>query len=344
MTIKVHVMVILTTGGAGFIGSHTCIELLDRGHEVIVVDNLHNSQIESLDRIFNITGKRVLFYHVDLRNKSSITKIFKSHTIDAVIHFAGYKAVGESVKIPLAYYDNNIIGTTVLLESMNEAGVKRLVFSSSCTVYGNTNSVPVKECAPLGAINPYGRTKLMIEQILCDVYASDSSWTIAILRYFNPAGAHPSGQIGENPNGVPNNLFPYAAQVATGKRDCLPVYGNDYPTPDGTCVRDYIHVVDLAKGHVHALDKLQHSNGVLAYNLGTGIGYSVLDVISAFSKVCGLSIPYKITHRRPGDVPVCFSDPSLAEKDLSWKAQKTLEDMCVDTWRWQTQNPNGFQQ
>lgn len=335
-------MNILVTGGAGYIGSHTCVELLKNGHDIVVVDNLSNSKAESLKRIESITGKPLIFFKADLRDKESLRKIFYQKPIDSVIHFAGLKAVGESVSMPLEYYHNNITGTLILCEVMKETGVKSIVFSSSATVYGDPAAVPIREDFPVGATNPYGRTKWMIEEILRDLFISDPEWRIALLRYFNPVGAHPSGDLGEDPNGIPNNLMPFIAQVAVGKLSELNVFGNDYPTPDGTGVRDYIHVVDLAKGHLKALEKLNKATGVYTYNLGTGIGYSVLDMVRAFEKACGKKIPYKITERRPGDIAECYADPSLAYKELGWKTEKTLDDMTADTWRWQSKNPEGY--
>lgn len=335
-------MSVLVTGGAGYIGSHTCVELLEAGFEVVVADNLSNSKEESVNRVREITGKPLKFYKADLLDRKAIGEIFETENIDAVIHFAGLKAVGESVSMPLKYYHNNVTGSLVLFDIMQEHGVKKLVFSSSATVYGNPHKVPVTEEFPLSAVNPYGWTKLMIEQILRDLHAADNSWNIAILRYFNPVGAHPSGRIGENPNGIPNNLVPYISQVAIGKLKELCVYGDDYPTSDGTGVRDYIHVVDLAQGHLKALGKLQTRPGVVTYNLGTGRGHSVLEMVKAFSKASGREIPYKIGPRRQGDVAVCFADPAKAEKELAWKAEKGIVEMCLDSWRWQQNNPDGF--
>jgi UDP-glucose 4-epimerase len=335
-------MSILVTGGAGFIGSHTVVELLKDNKEVIVVDNLSNSKREALDRVEEITGKSLTFYKTDLLNKEEMDEIFSKHDVDAVIHFAGFKAVGESVEKPLSYYHNNITGTLYLCELMKKHGVYNIVFSSSATVYGDPHEVPIKEDFPLSATNPYGRTKLFIEEILRDLYVSDDNWNVALLRYFNPVGAHKSGRIGEDPNDIPNNLMPYITQVAVGKLDKLSVFGDDYPTHDGTGVRDYIHVVDLALGHLKALEKLQTNPGVVTYNLGTGQGYSVLDVVKAFEKASGQEIPYKITDRRPGDIASCYADPSKAEKELGWKAERTLVDMCKDAWRWQSQNPEGY--
>ena len=335
-------MNILVTGGAGYIGSHTCLELLNEGHQVIVVDNLSNSKPEALHRIKEITGSELLFYEVDLLEKEKLEKVFESHSIDSVIHFAGYKAVGESVSIPLSYYQNNITGTLHLCELMQKYNVWNLVFSSSATVYGDPETVPIKENFPLSATNPYGRTKLFIEEILRDLFISNDSCNIALLRYFNPVGAHESGRIGEDPNDIPNNLMPYISQVAVGKLEQLSVFGDDYPTKDGTGVRDYIHVVDLAVGHLKALEKLDDNPGLLTYNLGTGTGYSVLDVVKAFEKASGQTIPYQITDRRPGDIAKCYADPSKAKKELDWEAKRGIEEMCRDTWQWQSQNPDGY--
>ncbi|HET6528310.1 MAG TPA: UDP-glucose 4-epimerase GalE [Balneolaceae bacterium] len=335
-------MNILVTGGAGYIGSHTVLELLNQDENVIVVDNLSNSKKEALDRVEEITDRELTFYEADLLDKKALDKIFNAHDIDSVIHFAGYKAVGESVSKPLKYYQNNITGTLFLCEVMKKHGVMNLVFSSSATVYGDPHKVPIKEDFPLSATNPYGRTKLFIEEILRDLFISDENWNIALLRYFNPVGAHKSGKIGEDPNDIPNNLMPYITQVAVGKLDELSVFGDDYPTPDGTGVRDYIHVVDLAIGHLKALEKLKSNPGVVAYNLGTGQGYSVLDVVKAFEKASGKEVPFKITARRPGDIASCYADPSKAEEELNWKAEHDLLDMCKDSWRWQSQNPSGY--
>ncbi|HEY8443761.1 MAG TPA: UDP-glucose 4-epimerase GalE [Clostridia bacterium] len=334
---------ILVTGGTGYIGSHTAIELINAGYEIVILDNLSNSKIEALNRIKLITGKEVKFYQVDLLDKEELEKVFKENSITDVIHFAGLKAVGESVSIPLTYYHNNITGTIYLLEAMRKYGVKNIVFSSSATVYGVPKSAPIKEDAPLGATNPYGRTKLFIEHILQDLYKADPSFNIAILRYFNPIGAHESGLIGEDPNGIPNNLVPYITQVAVGRLEKLRIFGNDYPTHDGTGVRDYIHVVDLALGHLAALKKLASNPGVVIYNLGTGKGYSVLDVVNAFSQVVGRPIPYEFAPRRPGDVAVTYADPSLAKKELGWEAKFDLMKMCQDSWNWQKKNPNGLE-
>ncbi|GFR36332.1 UDP-glucose 4-epimerase GalE [Thermobrachium celere] len=336
-------MSILITGGAGYIGSHTCVELLNLGYEVIVLDNLSNSKEESIRRVENITGKKIKFYKIDLLDRENLEKVFMENKIDAVIHFAGFKSVGESVKVPLRYYHNNITGTIILCDVMQKYCVKKLIFSSSATVYGNVEKVPISEDSPLSATNPYGRTKLFIEEILRDLYNSDKEWSIALLRYFNPIGAHESGLIGEDPSGVPNNLMPYITQVAVGKLHELKVFGNDYDTHDGTGVRDFIHVVDLAKGHVKALNKVMVSTGIDAYNLGTGKGYSVLDLVHTFEKVTGKKVPYTIVKRRPGDVAKCFADPTKANKELKWYAERDLEDMCLDAWRWQSNNPNGYE-
>ncbi len=335
-------MKILVTGGAGYIGSHTLVELLNAGHDVVVVDNLCNSKDESLKRVQEITGRDFTFYKADILDKPNMLKIFKDNSIDAVIHFAGFKAVGESVEKPLEYYSNNVYGTLCLCDVMKQCSVKKIVFSSTATVYGDPDKVPVTEDFPLFVFSPYARSKLMIEEIIKDLYISDKSWDAVILRYFNPVGAHPSGKIGEDPNGIPNNLMPYISQVATGKLEMLSVFGDDYPTPDGTGVRDYIHVVDLAKGHLKAIEKLKNKTGVTVYNLGTGIGYSVFEVLNAFIKASGKDIPYKVTARRPGDVPKYFADPTLAKNELGWAAEKGLDEMCEDTWRWQSMNPDGY--
>jgi UDP-glucose 4-epimerase len=335
-------MVILVTGGAGYIGSHTCLELLKAGYEVVVVDNLSNSKEESLRRVQELAGKSLEFHKVDLLDKPALEAVFQRHAFASVIHFAGLKAVGESVSVPLRYYQNNIAGTLVLCEVMAAHGVRDLVFSSSCTVYGQPQRVPITEDFPLFATNPYGRSKLMIEEILRDLYVADPAWNIALLRYFNPVGAHPSGRIGEDPRGIPNNLLPYIAQVAVGRRERLSVFGGDYPTRDGTGVRDYIHVVDLALGHIAAVQKLAQKPGVAAYNLGTGQGYSVLEMVAAFERACGKPIPYQIVSRRPGDIAETYADPSWAQQELGWRAQKGLDEMCADVWRWQSQNPNGY--
>ncbi len=335
-------MKILVTGGAGYIGSHTCVELLNNGYDVVVVDNLCNSSRESLRRVKTITGKTVSFYESNILDEQALVTIFSEHTIDAVIHFAGLKAVGESVAMPLEYYQNNLNGTLVLLKVMRDFEVKNFVFSSSATVYGNPHSVPIKEEFPLSATNPYGRSKLIIEEICGDLYVSDNSWNIALLRYFNPVGAHESGLIGEDPNGIPNNLVPYISQVAIGKLEKLSVFGNDYDTPDGTGVRDYIHVVDLARGHIKALQKLNTQPGIVIYNLGTGQGYSVLEMIRAFEEASGCKVPYQIMPRRSGDIAQCYADPAYAEQEIGWKAEHGLADMTRDTWRWQTMNPQGY--
>lgn len=337
-------MAILVTGGAGFIGSHTCIELLSAGYEVVIVDNYYNSSPKSCERIKELSGKDFKFYECDIRDKAYMDKIFKENKIDAVIHFAGLKAVGESCHKPLEYYDNNIGGTLTLCDVMRNNGCKKIVFSSSATVYGMNNISPLKEEMKTGGTtNPYGTTKYMIEIILEDLSKADSEWDVTLLRYFNPIGAHKSGRIGENPNGIPNNLMPYITQVAIGKLECLSVYGNDYDTPDGTGVRDYIHVVDLALGHVKAVQQIINNHlGVKIYNLGTGKGYSVLDIVNAFEKATGKKINYKITGRRSGDIATCYSDPSKAKRELGWEAARDIEEMCEDSWRWQSTNPNGF--
>ncbi len=335
-------MNILVTGGAGYIGSHTCVELMDAGFNVIVVDNLSNSKEEALRRVERITGKTLSFHQADLVDRKTVSSIFSGCRIEAVIHFAGLKAVGESVSMPLRYYHNNITGTLMLCDVMKEHGVKNIVFSSSATVYGDPSSVPIREDFPLGATNPYGRSKLMIEEILRDLHVSDPAFNIALLRYFNPVGAHRSGLIGEDPNDIPNNLMPFVSQVAIGKLPILSVFGNDYPTADGTGVRDYIHVVDLAIGHIHALKKLESNPGVVTYNLGTGQGYSVLDMVRAFEKASGRHVPYKITARRPGDIASCFADPAKARSELGWSAQRGIDEMCADAWKWQSNNPNGY--
>ncbi len=336
-------MAILVTGGAGYIGSHTCVELIQEGYEVVVVDNLSNSKEEALRRVEKITGKKVKFYKTDLLDREGLEGIFEKERIESVIHFAGLKAVGESVQKPLEYYHNNITATLILCDVMRKFAVKNIVFSSSATVYGNPATAPINEDFPLSATNPYGRTKLFIEEILRDLYVADKEWNIIILRYFNPVGAHKSGTIGEDPQGIPNNLVPYITQVAVGKLEKLGIFGDDYDTSDGTGVRDYIHVVDLANGHVKAIEKLQSNPGVCIYNLGTGNGYSVLDMVKAFSKVCGKEIPYEIKKRRSGDIATCYADPSLAEKELGWKAVRGLDEMCEDSWRWQSANPKGYE-
>lgn len=337
-------MTILVTGGAGYIGSHTCVELLNAGYEIIVVDNLMNSKLETVNRISELAGKSFPFYQVDLLNEQGLETVFIENEIDTVLHFAGLKAVGESVRVPLKYYHNNLTGTINLLNTMKKYDVTRLVFSSSATVYGMPEKVPISEDFPLNALNPYGRTKLMMEQILTDLQQADQNWSIALLRYFNPIGAHESGMIGEDPNGVPNNLMPFITQVAVGKLPELQVFGNDYPTTDGTGVRDYIHVVDLARGHVKALEKVAASTGVESFNLGTGKGYSVLEMVTAFEKASGIPIPYKMVEPRAGDAAICFADPTKAQKELNWSAEKNLREMCEDSWRWQSKNPNGYEQ
>lgn len=335
---------VLVTGGAGFIGSHTSVELLNAGYDIIILDNFVNSKPESLKRIKELTGKDFKFYQADIRDEEAMTKVFAENKIDAVIHFAGLKSVPQSVKEPLNYYDNNIAGTVCLCRVMDKAGCKKLVFSSSATVYGSKNPSPLREDMPTdGTTNPYGTTKYFIEQILQDLCVSDSEWGVSILRYFNPIGAHKSGRIGEDPNGIPGNLMPYITQVAIGKLECLNVCGNDYPTPDGTGVRDYIHVVDLALGHIKALDRLLKVNGCEVYNLGTGKGYSVLDVVKAFEKASGIKINYRIAPRRAGDVACCYADATKAKEVLGWQAQYDIDDMCADSWRWQSQNPNGLE-
>ena len=336
-------MKILVTGGAGFIGSHTCVELLDAGYEVIVLDNLYNSSQKAIDRIEEITGKQVEFVQADMADREALEKIFTENEIGAVIHFAGYKAVGESVRKPVEYYTNNIAGTLVLTDEMRKHGVKNIIFSSSATVYGDPAFVPITEECPKGVCtNPYGWTKWMLEQILTDIQKADPEWNVILLRYFNPIGAHKSGLIGEDPKGIPNNLVPYVAQVAIGKLPCLGVFGDDYDTPDGTGVRDYIHVVDLAKGHVKAIEKLADKEGVSVYNLGTGNGYSVLEVVHAFEKACGHEIPYEIRPRREGDIAQCYCDPTKARDELGWVAEYGIEEMCEDSWRWQSRNPDGY--
>ena len=334
---------ILVTGGTGFIGSHTCVELINAGYEVVIVDNLYNSSEEVLSRIERITGKRPLFYKADVLDRTALTKIFDENEIEAVIHFAGYKAVGESVRKPLEYYHNNIGSTIALCEVMRDHGCKKIVFSSSATVYGDPAQIPITESCPMGeATNPYGATKVMQERILKDLYISDNEWRAVLLRYFNPIGAHESGLMGEDPKGIPNNLLPYVAQVASGKLEKVHVFGDDYDTPDGTGVRDYIHVVDLAKGHVAAVNSMDKVSEVSVFNLGTGIGYSVLDIVHVFEKACGKKLPYVIDGRREGDIATCYSDPSKAKELLGWSAEKNLEDMCRDAWRWQSNNPDGY--
>ncbi len=337
-------MHILVTGGAGYIGSHTCLELLNSGYQVTVVDNLSNSSRESLRRVEELTAKAITFIEVDLLDRAGLEGVFANcqEKIDAVIHFAGKKAVGESVEQPLLYYHNNITGTLVLCEVMAAYGVKNIIFSSSATVYGDPATVPITEDFPLSCTNPYGRTKLMVEEILRDVHTADNGWNVCLLRYFNPVGAHESGRIGEDPSGIPNNLVPYITQVAVGKLAQLSVYGNDYPTPDGTGVRDYIHVVDLALGHVKALDKLFQEPGIVVYNLGTGKGYSVLEMVRTFVEASGKAIPYLIVGRRPGDIAACYADPGKAFRELGWQAKNGLREMCEDSWRWQKNNPKGY--
>jgi len=335
-------MRVLVAGGAGYIGSHTCVELLNAGHDVVVVDNLANSKVEALYRVAEIAGREPRFVRADLRDRAALESLFRDHRFDAVIHFAGLKAVGESTEIPLEYYENNIGGTISLCQAMAQAGVKNIVFSSSATVYGDPASVPIREDFPTSATNPYGRSKLYIEQILGDLHVSDEAWNVVLLRYFNPVGAHASGRIGEDPNGIPNNLMPYIAQVAVGKLPRLRVFGDDYDTPDGTGVRDYIHVVDLAKGHLKALERLVARPGVVTYNLGTGRGYSVLEMAQAFEQASGRSVPYDIVERRSGDIAMCYADPALAQTELNWTAELGVEDMVRDSWHWQSQNPNGY--
>nr|WP_279162739.1 UDP-glucose 4-epimerase GalE [Plesiomonas shigelloides] len=335
-------MAILVTGGAGYIGSHTVLELLNSGNDVVIIDNLCNSSRESLRRVEALTGRNVTFYEADVCDRSALQTIFAQHAIDAVIHFAGLKAVGESTQIPLKYYQNNIAATLVLCEEMERAGVFRLVFSSSATVYGDPHTVPIQEHFPTSATNPYGRSKLMVEEMLRDIVAADPRWSVVLLRYFNPVGAHISGQIGEDPNGIPNNLLPYIAQVAIGRLKQLSVFGNDYPTPDGTGVRDYIHVVDLSLGHLKALQYIADRHGVFTFNLGTGQGYSVLEMVKAFEQASGRAVPYQVVARRPGDIAVCYAEPDLAAQELGWRAERGLPEMMADTWRWQSQNPNGY--
>ena len=336
-------MRILVTGGAGYIGSHTCVELLNAGYEVVIVDNLYNASPKAVERVQQITGKSVVFYEADIRDKEAMGNIFDQEKVDAVIHFAGLKAVGESVAKPMEYYENNLAGTLNLCQVMKEHQVKNIIFSSSATVYGDTAFVPITEDCPKGTCtNPYGWTKWMLEQILTDIQKSDPQWNVILLRYFNPIGAHKSGLLGEDPKGIPNNLLPYVAQVAIGKLECVGVFGDDYDTPDGTGVRDYIHVVDLAKGHVKAIEKLKDKEGVSIYNLGTGNGYSVLQVIHAFEKACGHPLKYQIKPRRAGDIASCYCDPTKAKEELGWEAEYGIEEMCQDSWRWQSKNPNGY--
>lgn len=337
-------MTILITGGAGYIGSHTALELLEKGYEVVVYDNLCNSSKESLKRVEELTGKKIRFYEGDVQDEDALREMFKMQKIDAVIHCAALKAVGESVQKPLEYYQNNIMGTLILMKVMREVGVKNIVFSSSATVYGSPEEIPITESCPKGeCTNPYGWTKSMMEQIMSDVQKADPQWNVILLRYFNPVGAHKSGRIGEDPKGIPNNLMPYISQVAVGKLEKLGVFGDDYDTPDGTGVRDYIHVVDLAVGHVKAIDYIFTNPGLDVINLGTGQGYSVLDMVKAFSKACGKEIPYEIKPRRAGDIAMCYADPAKAAEVLGWKAERGLDEMCEDTWRWQSQNPNGYE-
>ncbi len=335
-------MAILVTGGAGYIGSHTCLELLRAGRDIVVVDNLSNSHKESLVRVAALAGRTVPFHKVDIRDRRGLADVFRDHAVDSVMHFAGLKAVGESVAEPLRYFDNNVYGTLVLLETMREARVKTLVFSSSATVYGDPTTAPIKEDFPLSAVNPYGRSKLFIEDMLRDLFRAEPDWRIALLRYFNPSGADPSGRIGEDPNGIPNNLVPYIAQVAVGKLKEVRIFGGDYPTRDGTGVRDYIHVTDLAIGHLRALDRLAAGPGLVTCNLGTGRGYSVKEMVEAFGRAVGRPIPFVMAPRRPGDAAECWADPALARTELGWEATRTLDDMCRDVWRWQSANPNGF--
>lgn len=334
---------ILVTGGTGFIGSHTTLELVQKGTKVVVLDNLSNSNIKSLQRVEHLTGRSVPFHKIDLLDKKKIDQLFRENEFDAVIHFAGLKAVGESVEKPLYYYQNNVVGTLNLLEVMKNRGVRKIVFSSSATVYGDPEQSPIKESSPLSSVNPYGTTKLTIENILRDLYVSDSAWRISLLRYFNPVGAHESGEIGEDPNGIPNNLMPFVTQVAVGKLEELSIFGNDYNTPDGTGIRDYIHVVDLALGHLKALEQLFNEDGIFTYNLGTGNGSSVLDVVHAFEEATGINIPYRFAPRRPGDAAICYADVTKAEKELSWKTERNMIDMCRDAWNWQSKNPNGYE-
>ncbi|HEY8351104.1 MAG TPA: UDP-glucose 4-epimerase GalE [Sphingomonadales bacterium] len=335
-------MKVLVTGGAGYIGSHAVVELVAAGHEVVILDNLSNAKPEAVRRVSAITQREIPFVQGDIRDRETLRRLFAAHDLDAVMHFAGLKAVGESVEKPLAYYDNNVTGSLTLFEVMGEAGCKSIIFSSSATVYGDPASVPIREDFPTSATNPYGRSKLMIEEMLRDLAASDPTWRVVLLRYFNPVGAHESGMIGEDPNGIPNNLVPYIAQVAIGRLPRLRVFGGDWPTRDGTGVRDYIHVVDLARGHVAALAWLGRSRGVGIFNLGTGRGYSVLEMVRAFAEASGRDIPYEIVGRRPGDIAECYADPSLAERELGWRAERTLAQMCADSWRWQSMNPEGY--
>lgn len=335
-------MAILVTGGCGYIGSHTVLELLNKGYEVVVVDNFSNSSFESIRRVQEITGKTVIFYEADIRDSAKMEEIFKAHKIEAVIHFAAFKAVGESCRLPLKYYENNISGTVSLLQVMEKCGVKKIIFSSSATVYGEPERLPLDENCRLSTTNPYGSTKLMMEMIMQDLHKADKEWNIILLRYFNPVGAHESGRIGEDPKGIPNNLMPFVAQVASGKLACINVFGNDYDTPDGTGVRDYIHVVDLALGHIAAIEQCKDA-GVHIYNLGTGRGYSVLEMIKAFEKACGKTLPYKICDRRPGDIATCYAAPNKAKEELKWEAKFGIEEMCASQWKWQSGNPMGYE-
>lgn len=338
-------MSILVTGGAGYIGSHTCVELIKAGYDIVVLDNFYNSRRESLKRIAELAGKNFTFYECDIRDEKGLCEIFEKENIEAVIHFAGLKAVGESCTMPLEYYENNVGGTITMCRVMKKYGCKKIVFSSSATVYGMNNPSPLKETMPTGGTtNPYGTTKYMIELILSDLYKADNEWAVCLLRYFNPIGAHESGRMGEDPNGIPNNLMPYISQVAIGKLPYLNVYGNDYDTPDGTGVRDYIHVVDLALGHIKALDHILPKTGLDVYNLGTGTGYSVLEIVNAFKKVNNIDVPYKIVGRRAGDIATCYSDPTKAKQELGWTAERGIEEMCRDTWNWQKNNPNGYEE
>lgn len=335
-------MAILVTGGAGYIGSITCVQLIAAGHRPIILDSLVNAKVEVVKRIAQVSGQRPEFIQADVRDRARMVQVLREHAIDAVIHFAGLKAVGESVAQPLRYYDNNVQGSLVLIDAMREVGVKTLVFSSSATVYAETLDQPLHEGSVIGSSSPYGRTKLMVEQILADVVTSDPTWSITALRYFNPVGAHPSGHLGEDPQGIPNNLMPFIAQVAVGRRAALQIFGNDYPTPDGTGMRDYIHVMDLADGHLAALQHAHGRPGHHVFNLGSGQGLSVLEMLAAFGRACGKSLPYEFAPRRPGDLAAFWANPSLAEKTLNWRVQRSLDDMCADTWRWQSQNPNGY--
>lgn len=335
-------MKVLVTGGMGYIGSHTCIQMIQSGMTPVIFDNLYNSKSTVLDRIEKVSGVRPEFILGDVTDKHALDAVFANHDIDAVIHFAGLKAVGESVSIPLKYYENNVHGTLVLVQAMQDAGVKSLIFSSSATVYGDPERVPIVESFPTSATNPYGRSKLMVEECLADFQKVNPEWSISLLRYFNPVGSHPSGELGEDPQGIPNNLMPFVAQVAVGRREYLSVFGSDYPTKDGTGVRDYIHVVDLADGHLAALNKVGSKQGLHIYNLGTGQGYSVLDMVKAFEAAAGVAVPYQLVERRPGDIAQCWADPSKAKNELQWEASRTLEDMTQDTWRWQSTNPQGY--